>query len=273
MLGENLPIGELFCDRYQIEQLLRRGRLSQVYRALDQSTGGLVAIKRVLLDIPKPSSEEDRPYLAEHFQAECGLLQNLKVPGIPPLVDSFVEGDKGVLVTEFIEGVDLEKQVGPALPVEGALEYTIQVARILESLHALRPRPVLHQNVKPANIILRPSDHRPFLVDFGLKRGLDAGRNIKTAMTSFCCTPLEQYQGQPTTRSDQYALGATLHFLLTGVVSLPFQIEPLKKFRPDVPWELYWAVGKATERAQEQRFDLVYEFRSELEGVLAALHK
>lgn len=249
--------------------------MGEVYRAIDKATGMVVAIKRMLVEAPSQGADDSALYHAQRFEEECKLLQNLKFPGIPCFVDSFSDGDRRVIVMEFIEGVDLEKQVmdqlalaGEDLPVMLAVEYTIQVAKILEYLHAYRPRPIIHRDVKPANIIVRHSDNRLYLVDFGLAREVGGGSTTKTAVGTVGYAPLEQYKGHPTTRSDQYSLGVTLHFMLSGTQPLPLQVEPLDKLKPDLPHELCWVVRKSTQQDQEERFDSVYEFRRELEKLL-----
>ncbi|MBN9416842.1 hypothetical protein ABS71_04945 [bacterium SCN 62-11] len=254
--------------------------MGEVYRAVDRSNGMTVAIKRMLVASPSDGSNESAAYQANRFEEECKLLQNLRVPGIPAFVDSFLDGERRVIVMEFIEGVDLEKQVmdqlalaGTDLPPLLAVEYTIQVAKILEFLHAHRPRPIIHRDVKPANIIVRHQDNRIYLVDFGLAREVGGGASTKTAVGTVGYAPIEQYRGRPTTRTDQYSLGVTLHFMLTGQQPLPLQIEPLDKIRKDLPHELCWVVRKSTQSEQEDRFDSIYEFRRQLENLLPSLQQ
>ena len=162
MSQSTLLAGAAFHEHYQIVRAIRSGGMGEVYRAVDRRTGMPVAIKRMLVDSPSDGSNESAAYQAQRFEEECKLLQNLQIPGVPHFVDSFSDGERRVIVMEFIEGVDLEKQVmdqlalaGTDLPPLQAVEYTIQVAKILEYLHAHRPRPIIHRDVKPANIIVR----------------------------------------------------------------------------------------------------------------------
>jgi len=256
--------------------------MGEVYRAIDASTGMAVAIKRMLVEAYANDADESAVYQATRFEEECKLLKNLNVPGVPAFVDSFLDGDRRVIVMEFIEGLDLEKQVqdrisltGTNIPPLQAVQYTIQVAKILEYLHAHRPRPIIHRDVKPANIIVRTLDNAIYLVDFGLAREVGGGASTKTAVGTVGYAPLEQYRGRPTTRTDQYSLGVTLHFMLSGQQPLPLQIEPLDKMDPplDLPHELCWVVRKATQQDQDDRFESVYEFRRELEKLLPGLER
>lgn len=246
-----------------------------MYRAIDRTTNMPVAVKRMLVSARPDTADAGALYHAQRFEEECKLLKNLIFPGIPRFVDSFADGDRSVIVMEFIEGVDLEKQVNDQLGLAGedfsvltAVEFTIQVARILEYMHAHRPRPIVHRDVKPANIIVRHSDNRLYLVDFGLAREVGGERSTKTAVGTVGYAPMEQYRGRTTTRTDQYSLGVTLHFMLSGQHPLPLQVEPLDKIKPDLPHELCWVVRKATMHEQEHRFESMYEFRQELEKLL-----
>ena len=278
MSQSTLAPGALFHSRYQIQRAIRSGGMGEVYRAIDKETGMAVAIKRMLVEASSDGSDQGAAYHHQRFEEEVKILQNLNFPGIPTFVDSFLDGERRVIVMEFIEGVDLEKQVvdqqtlaGAELPVLVAVNYTIQVAKILEYLHAYRPRPIVHRDVKPANIIVRHQDNRLYLVDFGLAREVGGSTSTKTAVGTVGYAPLEQYRGHPTTRTDQYSLGVTLHYMLSGKQPLPLQIEPLDKLRDDLPHELCWVVRKATMQEQEDRWDSVYEFRRELEKLIPVL--
>ncbi|HSJ52154.1 MAG TPA: protein kinase, partial [Anaerolineae bacterium] len=95
-------------------------------------------------------------------------------------------------------------------------------ANALVYLHSRQPRPVIHRDIKPANIIVDPEE-RVWLVDFGLARAaasagarvmVAGGKTVAAGTPGY--TPLEQWQMRPSTRSDIYALGATMHHLLTA---------------------------------------------------------
>jgi serine/threonine protein kinase len=131
-----------------------------------------------------------------------------------------------------------------------------EVANALVYLHSRKPQPVIHRDIKPANIILDPED-RVWLVDFGLaKAAVSSGARVAVAGGKTVAagtpgyTPLEQWQMQPSLKSDVYALGATVHHLLTAhdprdrftsFPELDFEIlrslsrfQPITEARPDV---------------------------------------
>jgi serine/threonine protein kinase len=137
----------------------------------------------------------------------------------------FVEGVDQFLVMKYIEGESLERRVErlkrPLSETE-VIRCAHEVANALVYLHSRRPQAVMHRDIKPANIIVDPEE-RVWLVDFGLARAtvssgarvmVAGGKTVAAGTPGY--TPLEQWQMQPTPKSDIYALGATMHHLLTA---------------------------------------------------------
>jgi len=131
---------------------------------------------------------------------------------------------------EYIEGKDLETVLDdegtPGLAEKDVLTYSSQVLTVLAYLHEQDP-PIIYRDIKPANIMLRKSDKRAMLIDFGIARSVQSTTQ-KTAIGTVGYTPVEQYRGEPDARSDLYALGATIYHLLTGEAPIPFQFEPIR---------------------------------------------
>ena len=121
---------------------------------------------------------------------------------------------------QYIEGFTLEQYMeacGGNLSLEEVLDIALQLCTILEYLHR-QGQPVIFRDLKPANVMRTP-EGRIVLIDFGIARYFTGGQASDTSpLGSMGYTPPEQYLGQSDTRSDLYALGATLYTLLTGEV-------------------------------------------------------
>jgi hypothetical protein len=206
-----LSIGQVVDNRYRIVALLGQGGFGAVYRAWDMRLERPCALKENL----DPSPEAER-----QFGKEATILANLHHPNLPRVIDHFaVPGQGRYLVMDFVEGEDLQQMLdrrGP-LPEIEVLPWIAQVCDALAYLHS-QPQPIIHRDVKPANIKIAP-DGRPMLVDFGIAKIYDPA--LRTTLGARAVTPgyspPEQYgQGRTDVRSDVYSLGATLYALLTG---------------------------------------------------------
>ena len=104
---------------------------------------------------------------------------------------------------------------GPCLESE-VLHWLLPIIDVLQELHSRRP-PVMHRDIKPGNIVLKP-DNTAVLVDFGLTKLYDP--NVSTQTLGRAVTegfsPIEQYVGKTTPQSDIYSMAATMYLLLTN---------------------------------------------------------
>ncbi|MBC8075629.1 MAG: serine/threonine protein kinase, partial [Chloroflexales bacterium] len=212
------------AGEYKILNLIGRGGMAAVYRAQRLSDGAIWALKemRPPADTPPPELEENRKLFAQ----EADLLRTLRFPNLPVIADSFIHGDRPVLVMEFIPGQTLEDRMRDAnapLLEQQVVTYGIQLCRVLSYLHTLNP-PIIFRDLKPSNVMLTP-DGVLKLIDFGVARTYKARKSKDTiAMGSAGYAPPEQYgKGQTDARSDIYALGATLLHLLTNLPPVPLQ--------------------------------------------------
>jgi serine/threonine-protein kinase len=216
----------LLHQRYNIVGLIGSGGMGAVYLADDNRLEGRrCAVKetRLLPDL----SDQARQAMRDQFHREASTLARLDHPNLPKVSDYFSDGDRDYLVMDYVPGPDLHQMVadshrtGRFLDEGTVLSWAAQLCDALDYLHHQKP-PVLHRDVKPANIKLTP-EGRVKLVDFGLVKPLDPN-DPKTLTSlhgvgSLPYTPIEQYVdelGHTDPRSDVYGLGATLYHLLTG---------------------------------------------------------
>ena len=199
---------ELLRERYEPLEVVGRGGEGEVIRALDHLHGRQVALK------VRPVADDAS---RTHLLSEARLLLSLSPhPGLPLVREDFFVDERYVIAMDWIEGTDLEALLG----VEGApgstrrslISYLEQAAEALEHLHAHDP-PVVHGDVKPANLILTSSG-RIVLVDFGLSS--TPTDELRRAGTAGYVAPEVAAGGRPTAASDVYSLAATAVTLLTG---------------------------------------------------------
>ena len=125
-------------------------------------------------------------------------------------------------------------RTGGKLPPESVIAIAVQVLDTLEYLHNLTP-PVIYRDLKPSNVMISPGGQAK-LIDFGIARHFQPLTNATMIGTQGYAPP-EQYRGKVETRSDLYALGATMHQALSGrdpAVEAPFSFPPLRKLCPDL---------------------------------------
>jgi eukaryotic-like serine/threonine-protein kinase len=206
---------KLSGGRYQIVKKLGEGGYGSVYLANDlRLSGRKVAVKELC----------DQSAAAQQlFQHEATLLATLDHPGLVRVSDFFDDGRCHYLVMEYIEGRDLLEVVLEAdkhhrlLPVDQVTDWLLQVCDATAYLHQRQP-PIIHRDIKPANIRLK-TNQQAILVDFGIaKIDPKTKTHMMAKAVSQGFSPPEQYSGGggTDTRSDVYALGATLYCLLTA---------------------------------------------------------
>jgi tRNA A-37 threonylcarbamoyl transferase component Bud32 len=211
---------------YRVVRPLDRGGMGAVWLVAQTKAFDRLAVLKEVIEYFDPADAGARRKALERFEAEARTLGNLKHPGIPDLYAYFTEGGHNYLVMEYIEGPDLHKWLtrqdsGAPIAADEVLRYTIQVCEVLEYLARHRP-PVIHNDIKPENIIVDEHSGRAVLVDFGTAKPhplLPDGRpNERTPSiygTVGYAAP-ELYQNYAEPRSDVYSLAATAYCLLTG---------------------------------------------------------
>lgn len=222
-----LPPGQLLKDNaYRVIRRLTKGGMGTLYLAKDLRTFGRPVVIKQMLDYYDPAEAEGAAKARSRFEEEGRTLASLSHPGIPKIYAFFEEAGRHYIVMEYIEGDNLAQYMtrvegatalgGRRLAREEVLRYATQVAQVLEYL-AGQPRPVIHQDVKPSNLILERSLDFVRLVDFGTAsaNGVPTPGDPESVYGTIGYAAPEQCQGHPEPKSDVYALGATIYHLLT----------------------------------------------------------
>ena len=265
-----LQPGAILRHRYRIDRQLGRGGMGTVYLAYDQSLKIPVAVKENLSIDPEAERQ---------FRREAELLAGLRHPNLPRVTDHFLLEERQYLVMDFIEGEDLRVRAQQQPPtVEEVLTWTDAVCEALTFLHTRQP-PVIHRDVKPANLKLQP-DGTIVLVDFGMAKLFDheqTSTGARGLTPGF--SPPEQYGAQRTdARSDQYSLASTVYYLLTGQRpsdSIERMIEntdlkPAQSLDPTISKHINAALNRALSLKQDDRFPDIKSFQAALHGKFAA---
>lgn len=266
-----LPVGTVLEGRYQLEGVLGIGGMSVVYRGRDlrfKDVERFCAVKEMFQSSP---DSHTRLLSLKNFEREAGLLATLNHPNIPKVYDFFEENGRAYLAMELIDGSDLEGVLEKAnAPLEELQvgRWALQICEVLQYLHHYSDEPIIFRDLKPSNIIVTPSD-RIVLVDFGIARVFTRLDKKGTMIGTEGYSPPEQYRGIAEARGDVYALGATMHHLLTNSdprLETPFTFgdRPIRQINPSVSPEMEAIVMKALEYDMANRWSSAEEFRDAL---------
>ena len=201
---------------------IAEGGMGIVYLAKDKTRNSAqCVIKSLRGDIAERKNDEEIREAKRLFLREVELLKALDHPGIVRFFDSFVsEEGQCFLVMDFITGNNLEtiiQNYGP-FSQEDVVKIGIQICEVLEYLHEREP-PIIYRDLKPSNLMLTPEGQIIF-IDFGIAR-VFMPKTANTRVVTAGYSPPEQYFGRPDSRSDLYALGATMAHLVTGTRPRP----------------------------------------------------
>ncbi len=197
--------GKLLKSKYRIERKVAKGGMSTVYLCTNIELGSKWIAKQI-----------EKKYSNYIYEEE--ILKRLYHINLPKIVD-VCRDETGIFIIEsYIEGISLLKlmtNIG-VLEVDRIIDYSLQLCDVLMYLHNMKPKPIIHKDLKPSNIIVSEGD-KLVLVDFGIAeeqggdlRGLRAGTNTYA--------PPEQLanSGICDTRGDIYSFGIILIQLVTG---------------------------------------------------------
>jgi serine/threonine protein kinase len=271
-------IGDVL-DHYRVLELVGRGAMGVVYKALDLNLDRPVAIK-----VMSAESRND-PDFVERFRQEARLQAALNHPNVALLFDYFVHDGAPVAVMEFIDGESLEQLIRRrgAIPAHESIPLFKQALRGVAAAHRAG---IIHRDLKAANLMITRDDVVK-VMDFGIakRQGSTGATKASTSIGSPLYMAPEQILGRAVDcRTDVYALGVTLYQLLSGqppfnprgkteysvlnahVNDLP---EPPTVYCRDIPQPIVDAVMRSIAKEPEARFQSADDFMRALPDVPA----
>ena len=249
--------------RYYITRIIKEGGQGAVYETIGDD-GKVYAVKEMLDRFTDP---KERDEALERFEHEAALLRSLDHPRIPKVYTDFKDEGRQYLAMEYVRGEDLEEAIKRqrTIPEPQALKWADQICDVLDYLHNHKAEPIIFRDMKPSNVMIEPNGNIK-LVDFGIAKVFQhAQRGTQIGTPGYA--PPEQYQGLATPASDIYALGATLHHMLTGRDPRdepPFSFPPAYGLNPRISRRTSDAIQKALQMKPEDRFQSIAEFRAAL---------
>lgn len=229
MNHEKRTIPALLSERYHIISVLGHGGFCDTFLAEDTQ---MPSARRCVIKQLKPVN--DNPLVEElvqkRFRREATILEDLGAAShqIPTLYAYFQKFGQFYLVQEWIDGQTLFQKVqeNGCLSESEVVSILISLLDVLEYVH---DKGLIHRDIKPDNIIMRSSDRKPVLIDFGaVRETMGTVVNPEGTVSSSIIVgtpgfmPNEQAAGRPVFASDLYSLGLTAIYLLTG--QLPQQM-------------------------------------------------
>jgi serine/threonine-protein kinase len=206
-----LSAGVRLSNRYRLDERIASGGMGDVWRGTDEVLGRTVAIKVLL-----PALMEE-PGFAERFRGEARTMATINHPGVVDVYDYGSDQSVTYLVMEYVEGEALSRTLAKVGRLTPARTMAL-VAQAADALQAAHDKGVVHRDVKPGNLLVRPNGTL-VLTDFGIARSAMVGQ--LTAVGSVLGTASyispEQAAGSPATpASDVYSLGVVAYQCLAG---------------------------------------------------------
>lgn len=254
-------IGTVIDGKYEILKEIGRGGMSVVYLAMDKHLNKQWAVK----EIRKKGSGKNDEIVVNSLLAEANMMKKLDHPALPRIVDIIDNGVTIYVVMDYIEGESLDKILNEygAQPEELVVNWAKQLCDALSYLHSQKP-PIIYRDMKPANVMLKPEGNIK-IIDFGIAREYKE-QNLAdtTVLGTKGYAPPEQYSGQTDPRSDIFALGMTMHHLLTGVDPRNGEAyAPVRQWNPELSEGIEIIIDRCVEPAAENRYqscaDLLYD--------------
>ncbi|WP_349879687.1 protein kinase [Micromonospora sp. HUAS YX12] len=207
MLGPGVKLG----NRYRLDERIASGGMGDVWRGTDQVLGRTVAVKSLLPALL------DEPGFAERFRGEARTMATINHPGVVDVYDFGSDQHIAFLVMEYVEGDALSATLSRVGRLTPARTMAL-LAQAADALHAAHEKGIVHRDVKPGNLLVRPNGTL-VLTDFGIARSDLVGQLTAAGSvlgTASYISPEQATGAVATPASDVYALGVVAYQCLAG---------------------------------------------------------
>jgi eukaryotic-like serine/threonine-protein kinase len=246
MLGPGVQLS----GRYRLDERIAGGGMGDVWRGTDEVLGRTVAVKILL-----PALLEE-PGFAERFRGEARTMASINHPGVVDVYDYGTDDGTAYLVMEYVEGDALATTLGRVGRLTPARTMAL-VAQAADALHAAHEKGIVHRDVKPGNLLVRPNGTL-VLTDFGIARSALVGQLTVAGSvlgTAAYISPEQAAGGVASPASDVYALGVVAYQCLAGRrpfegdTPLEIAMKHVREVPPPLPVDTPPAVRSIVERA------------------------
>ncbi len=264
--------------KYEIIDLLGKGAMGIVYKALDPDIDREVAIKTIRFDLI--SDDEEKDELMLRFIREARAAGKLVHPNIITIHDVGREEDMTYIVMQYIDGLSLQNWIASKKKFSAPAIIKLML-QLCDALNFAHQNGIVHRDIKPANILL-DNYGKPHICDFGVAH-VEMSTITQTGTTIGTPSYMspEQVMGKKIDkRSDIFSLGAILYELLSG--RRPFEGEsittviykivneeaaPLSQVRKKLPVEFEHIIKKALAKDPDGRYSSCSEFAADLRKI------
>lgn len=265
-----VKIGMVIGDRYEIQELIGTGGMSDVYKARCNKLNRNVAVK-----ILKQEFSENREFVAK-FRREAEAAANLMHPNIVTVYDVGEENGISYIVMELVDGYTLKEYIEKKsrLAINECISIAIPIASGIEAAHN---KGIIHRDIKPQNVIIS-KDGKVKVTDFGIAKTTTSNTISSNVMGSVHYTSPEQARGGfSDEKSDIYSLGITLFEMVTGRVpfngdtTVAIAIKHIQEEMPspriyveDIPISIEQIILKCTQKSPDRRYQKMSEVIEDL---------